>query len=171
MTDRLWHKLNTKLFAIVLVLLFLQSCAGSGFHLRESVQLSGDYKKISLQGVSTESDLYAALEQAVTDAAGELVPLDSAASIISIRHLKEGKKIIAYTKNRVAREYLVFLRFDYQIKASGKVLESRLVNLDKTLIYDANFVLGKAEEEHRILQSLREEAARLILLRLQYSKL
>ncbi|MCK5918926.1 MAG: hypothetical protein KAG34_10885, partial [Cocleimonas sp.] len=61
----------------------------------------------------------------------------------------------------------VYLHFDYQIKVNDK-LKKHAIRLDKTLIYDANFVLGKAEEEKRIQQSLREEAARLILLHLRY---
>ncbi|MCK5809550.1 MAG: hypothetical protein KAH00_00595 [Cocleimonas sp.] len=154
---------------ILFVLLLLQSCSNSGFHLRESTSLSGIYKKIAVQGLEEKSDLYTTLEEAISDAGGNVVPLELASSTIVLSHLKEDKRIIAYTSQRVAREYSVYLHFDYQIKVDKK-LKKRLIRLDKTLIYDANFVLGKAEEEQRIQQSLREEAARLILLRLRYSQ-
>ncbi len=159
-----------KLAYIILGFILLSSCSGNGFHLRENVSLSGVHQAIAMQGISPESDLYVTLEQAIAEAGGKVVSLPKAGSVIRISELKEGKKIVAYTEGRIAREYLVFLRFNYQLKYSDKILENRLINLDKTLIYDANFVLGKAEEERRILHSLREEAARLILLRLQYSK-
>ena len=134
------------------------------------MSLSGAYKKIAIEGVPSESNLYLTLEQAIVGAEGKVVPLSKASTIVRVSDLKEGKKVVAYTENRVAREYMVFLRFSYQLERSGKLLKNHLINLDKTLIYDASFLLVKAEEERRILQSLREEAARLILLRLQYSK-
>lgn len=164
------YMVGLKLPYMALVFILLSSCSGNGFHLRENVSLSGVHKAIAIEGVSPESNLYLALEQAIAEAEGKVVPLSKASSIVQVSDLREGKKIIAYTENRVAREYMVFLRFNYQLKHSGKALKNHLINLDKTLIYDASFVLGKAEEERRILQSLREEAVRLMLLRLQYSK-
>ena len=149
-----------------MITLVLQACSSNGFHLRESTSLSGVYEKIALQGLAEDSDLYSALEEAIVDAGGSVVSTGMG-SIIAISNLKEDKKIIAYTSKRIAREYMIYLHFDYQIKVD-KMLKKRLIRLDKTLIYDANFVLGKAEEEQRIQQSLREEAARLILLGLRY---
>jgi outer membrane lipopolysaccharide assembly protein LptE/RlpB len=87
-----------------------------------------------------------------------------------VSNLKQDKKIVAYTGQRIAREYMMYLRVDYQLKKGANKLQPRLIHLNKTLIYDANFILGKAEEELRIQQSLREEAARLILLHLRYAK-
>jgi outer membrane lipopolysaccharide assembly protein LptE/RlpB len=164
-------KIHLRFFLFPLIIfLLLPSCSGGGFHLRESTRLSGAYQNIVLQGISTESKLYTTLKQSIKEAGGDVVPLVSANSIIVINNLKEDKKIVAYTRERIAREYMVYLHFDYQIKIGDKEREQRLIRLDKTLIYDSNFVLGKAEEESRIQQSLREEAARLILLRLRYSK-
>ena len=162
-------KNNIRLFLFVIMTLFLlSSCAGGAFHLRQSTRLSGVYVKIALEGISKESALYTTLEQALIEAKGEVVTLSEADSILSIDQLKEDKKIVAYTSARIAREYMIYLNFDYEIKVVGKKPQKRSIRLNKTLIYDSTFVLGKAEEEHRIQQSLREEAARLILLHLQY---
>lgn len=158
---------NSVSITFILLLLLLQSCSNNGFHLRESTSLSGDYKKIALQGIAEDSGLYTTLEEAIGAAGGSIVPIKVASLLIAISELKEDKRIIAYTSKRVAREYRVYLHFDYQIKVNDK-LKKHAIRLDKTLIYDANFVLGKAEEEKRIQQSLREEAARLILLHLRY---
>lgn len=162
--------MRLQFFYTALLFLLLSSCSGGSFHLRESVSLSGLQQAIAIQGIPPESSLYIALEEVIAEADGEIVPLAKAGTIVQVTKLKEGKKVVAYTENRIAREYLVFLRFNYQLKKSGKTLGSRQISLDKTLIYDSNFVLGKVEEERRILQSLREEAVRLILLRLQYSE-
>jgi outer membrane lipopolysaccharide assembly protein LptE/RlpB len=155
---------------ISMLLWLLQSCSGSGFQLRKNATLPSDYINIALQGIESESDLYKTLQKMIVDAGGQIVPLLEAHSVITVSNLKQDKKIVAYTGQRIAREYMMYLRFDYQLKRGANKLQSRLIHLDKTLIYDANFILGKAEEEFRIQQSLREEAARLILLRLRYAK-
>lgn len=158
------------LILISIIIWLLQSCSGGSFHLRKTTTLSADYKKIALQGIEIESKLYKTLKKAIIDADGEVIALSKARSVITISNLKQDKKIVAYTGQRVAREYMIYLRFDYQIKIGTDERQPRLIRLDKTLIYDANFVLGKAEEELRIQQSLREEAVRLILLHLRYTK-
>ncbi len=164
------YNIGTRFYFIALTFL-LSACSGGAFHLRESVKLEDNYKAISIQGIAAESELYILLEQGIAEAEGKVVPSNRARSIITISDLKEDKKIVAYTKDRVAREYLAFLRFKYQLKSAGKSSEIYEINLDKTFVYDVDFVLGKAEEERRIKQALRKEAVRLILLRLQYSKL
>ena len=158
------------LIFISMLLWLLQSCSGSGFQLRKSADLPSDHINIALQGIESESDLYKTLEKAIIDAGGQIVPLLKASAVITVSNLKQDKKIIAYTGQRIAREYMIYLRFDYHVKVGTNASQPHLIRLDKTLIYDANFVLGKAEEELRIQQSLREEAARLILLRLRYAK-
>jgi outer membrane lipopolysaccharide assembly protein LptE/RlpB len=155
---------------IVIVSLLLQSCSGNRFHLRKNTTLSGVYEKIAVQGLSAESALYRTIAQAIVSAGGKVTSLDDATATITLTQIKEDKKIVAYAAKRVAREYMIYLYFDYQIKIATNLLKKRAIRLDKTLIYDANFVLGKAEEKLRIQQSLREEAARLLLLRLRYSK-
>lgn len=154
----------------LLLLLLLQSCSSSGFHLRKPNKLSGAYEKIALEGIASESKFYTVLEKTIKDAGGRVVPIASTRTIIVINNLKEDKKIVAYTRKRIAREYMVYLHFDYQIKVADQKQKKHLIRLNKTLIYDSNFILGKVEEENRIHQSLHKEAARLILLRLRYSK-
>ena len=50
-------------------------------------------------------------------------------------------------------------------EANGKKLGTYPVNIDATLNYDSDFVLGEQEEERLIRQDLRRDAARLIVLR------
>ena len=50
------------------------------------------------------------------------------------------------------------------------MLAKKRINIDRSYLYDPDFALGKAEEEKRVKQALYEEATRLILLRLKYSK-
>lgn len=169
-------KSNALLFInSLLVLLLLQSCSGNGFHLRENVDLPLKYQRIQIENLSYENDFVKAFEVALEESGGQLLEQDSSPiTKIKINNFREGKRIVAYTKERKAREYLLFLKFDYTIKPTKKLNANSSVhfriNLDRVFIYDPDFALGKAEEEDKIRDDLYAEAARLMLLRLQYSK-
>jgi len=74
------------------------------------------------------------------------------------------------------REYLVFLKIEYSIVPkqsplrNSQLASKRRIHIDRSYLYDSDFALGKSEEEKRVKKTLYEEAARLILLRLKYSK-
>ena len=168
-------RIKAKLSLILFAVFFLQACAG--FHLRNTVSLPEHYQKLQILGVSQENELFQALELALEGAGGEV--LGQANAKINISNIREGKRVVAYTRERKARVYLLYLKLNYDISLSrnsarnsarnseGKTLTQR-INLDKTFVYDANFALGKAEEETQIRENLYKEAARLILLSLKY---
>ena len=156
-------------FVVILLLqsILLSSCGGSGFHLRKSIDLPKIYQEVELVGLPGESNFARVFETALEEAGGKLQK--DAGVKVSISNLREGKRVVAYTGERKARIYLVFLKFEYTIQKQRKKILTQRINLDRTFIYDANFALGKAEEEKQIREGLNEEAARLIILRLQYS--
>ena len=163
-------------FAVLLTLqsLLLSAC-GNSFHLREEVKLPNIYQKIKLENISLDSDFSKAFERTLEEAGGELIDASSrqpANTKIIIENLREGKRVVAYTSERKARVYLVFLKLDYTVQKlnNGQKQAKQRISLDKTFIYDANFALGKAEEEKQIREGLYSEAARLILLNLKYRR-
>ena len=168
------------LVSSVLLASMLQGCTDYGFHLRNSVELPTHYQSVSLENLPVDNDFKEAFEEALENAGGRLIDEseDSSAanSIIRFKNFKEGKRVIAYTSDLEAREYLLSLKFNYDISIKNndtkkeKKLPSRRINIDKSYLYDSDFALGKAEEEKLAKKNLYQEAARLILLRLQYSK-
>ena len=159
---------------IFLAVFFLQACSGNGFHLRKDLDLPVSYQQIQIENLSYENSFVKVFEEALEESGGQLVSnTASPSTIIKINNFREGKRIIAYTSEREAREFLLSLKFDYRIvsvKKSASINKNHRINLDQVFIYDADFALGKEEEENKIRQNLYEEAARLILLRLQYAK-
>ena len=164
---------------LMLTLLLLQACSGNGFHLRESVALTPQNKLIYLQNLPAENEFSDVFEAVLEEAGGALVETATeASSVIDFRSYEQGRRVVAYTSDRRAREYLLFLKFAYSISDSVTAhnkkrlekLPKRRVNIDRTYLYDPDFALGKAEEEKQVIKTLYEEAARLILLRLKYAK-
>ena len=166
---------NISLFLAVILLLqsILLSGCSNGFHLRENVDLPKIYQRIRLDNIALDSGFAKAFEVTLEDAGGTLTR--GATTQVTITNLREGKRVVAYTSERKARVYLVYLKLEYSIQKVNKQSSSRKkvpiqrINLDRTFIYDANFALGKAEEEKQIRDGLYADAARLIILRLHYS--
>lgn len=151
----------------------LQACSTGGFHLRKEVELPAIYKTVSLVNIPDNREFVEAFSQALEVAGGRVDA--KALSQIIFKQFQEGKRITALTSERKAREYLLSLKIEYQIEQSvsgqaNKKSKPYRLNIDRPFLYDADFSLGKAEEEKQIKNGLYEEAARLILLRLQYSK-
>ncbi len=166
-------KILLKTKVLLAVFLLLQACSSNGFHLRKELDLPKNHQYIQVENLSYESDFVKAFEEALEESGGKLV--EKASTKITINNFRESKRAIAYTSERKAREFLLSLKFDYFIfPANNKIAPTQKskhrINLDRVFIYDADFALGKAEEEDKIRQSLYQEASRLMLLKLQYTK-
>lgn len=144
--------------------LALSAC---GFKLRETTQLPTEYQLIGLQGSGLDNGLGRVLQDAFVDARSGLRSDAGLTTQLVISNLDEGRRVASYDANLDVRQYLIFILFDYQIVVDGKTLAKQRIRLDKTMNYDSDFVLGKQEEENQIRKALREDAARLILLRLK----
>ena len=156
-----------------IAILLLQSCSGNGFHLRKNVNLPAKYQSIQLENLPAENGFIDVFQEALEEAGGQISEHSSSKIIFS--DFQQGRRVVAYTSDRKAREYLLFLKFDYALSNSSDSTENekyskRRINIDRSYLYDPDFALGKAEEEKQVQKNLYQEAARLILLRLQYSQ-
>lgn len=165
--------MSIKTFLVfIFTVVSLQAC--TGFHLREDASLSPTFQQIELVGVLENNDFKNELQMAIEEAGGTLK--NGASTQLKLSNIREGKQIVAYDSDRKARVYLLSLKLNYDILVDAKQsveknvssIKSQRLNLDKTFVYDADFALGKAEEEKQIRQKLYAEASRLILLRLKY---
>lgn len=152
---------------MILSALLCLSLSACGFKLRETTELPTAYQEVSLKGLSVEKDFGRVLKDAFTDARSNLLVNGSSDTQLVISGLEESKRTASYDADLDVRQYLLYLLFDYKIVVNGKTVATQRVKLDKTMNYDADFILGKQEEELQIRQALREDAARLILLRLK----
>lgn len=152
------------IFLSAVLCLVLSAC---GFHLRETTELPTAYQQVSLKGLSVDQGFGLVLKDAFTDARSELVVDGKSETQLIISGLDEDKRVASYDSQLSVRQYLLFLMLDYRVMVNGKEVAKQRIKLDKTMNYDADYVLGKQEEEGQIRKALRQDAARLILLRLK----
>lgn len=164
--------MKTLLIFLSMVML-LSACGGEPFHLRGSKPLNGlMLQGIYLQGVDPRSDFALALREGLEDAGVSVKRVEKdAPTILSITNFKENRSVSGYSSTRQVREFAHSINVDFRVKtlAHPEGLE-RSVNVERSQVYDGEYVLGTTEEENIIKDELRREAVRLILLRLQAIK-
>lgn len=172
--NKLTHTLKTSLL-ILLASIFLQACSGESFHLRGQGNVPTLQESFYIEGVNLTSPLGIALRNTLKQSGSRVVHERNQASLLlQISSVSEGKIAAGYSRARKVREYDVFLRLNYAFRSiNGKTnytSGSNNINTSRTQLYDSDFALGKAEEEEAIRQELRQNAARLILVKLRYSQ-
>ena len=160
---------------LLLVSIFLQACSGESFHLRGQGNVPALQEAFYIEGINLQSPLGIALRNTLKQSGSRIVQDRSQASLLlQISNMREGKTAAGYSRARKVREYDIFLRLNYAFRSiNGKdsyTSGNSSVNTSRTQLYDSDFALGKAEEEETIRQELRQNAARLILVKLRYSQ-
>lgn len=152
------------IFLSIVLCLALTAC---GFHLRETTELPDSLQQVKLEGISIDSGFGRVLKDSFTDARSDLASNNKSNTQLQITGLDENRRTASFDADLDVRQYLLYILFDYTIVVDGKTLATQRIKLDKTMNYDADYILGKQEEEQQIRKALREDAARLILLRLK----
>lgn len=169
--------LKSTIITFISVLFLISGCSssGNGFHLRKNINLADQYKRVAVDGLERDSEQFQILKFALQEAGSEVVhqPESSfSGTTIKIQNQREGRRVIAYDSQRKVREYLLYLKLDYLLIGPNQEHSDATIHqisLDRAFLYDANFVLGKSEEEKLIRKNLYKEAARLILLKMKAS--
>ena len=99
-----------------------------------------------LQGIDSRTEFKSIFTNALKEAGGNEVASESKAlSVINFTKFEEGRRVTAYTSERRAREYLVFLRIEYSLNGVNNkkvILPTKRINIDRSYLYDPNFGIG-----------------------------
>lgn len=121
---------------------------------------------MSIQGINLQSSFGQILQENLRNA--HVTIQANAPTLLTIVNLREDHTVSAYSATRQVREFNYTL--DVTFRVSGKSIrqiENQTVHVERPLIYDSNYVLGTASEADRIMEELRREAVRLMILRLR----
>jgi LPS-assembly lipoprotein len=152
---------------VIAALLFCLSACGEPFHLRGSAGSMPEIAQaMTVQGVDMQSDFGQALSEGLQNARVTLQ--ENAPTLLTITGVTENRIVSGYSANRQVREFNHILDVAFRI-SGGTVGEAKpqSVHVERSQIYDSNYVLGTSSEEDQIKQELRREAVRLMILKLR----
>ncbi|PID49097.1 MAG: hypothetical protein CR991_08400 [Proteobacteria bacterium] len=173
-----WIHDSTKYLLVLQgLLLSLALSACGGFHLRgaESPMLRPlQFGRVAITGLEPGNRFIQALQQALQVQGALLVDTQSKPDLLlNITRFMEDKTVSAYSSVRQVREFNHFIKIDFIATPTAKIVKADRASLKATVraeqaqVYDSRYILGVAEGEHIIRKELRDEAARLLVLRLR----
>lgn len=121
---------------------------------------------LTVQGVDFQTDFGQALQEGLRNA--HVTIQENAPSLLTIVSVNENRIVSGYSASRQVREFNHTLDLIFRISGeSVKEAQNHSVHVERSQIYDSNYVLGTSSEEEQIRQELRREAVRLMILKLR----
>jgi LPS-assembly lipoprotein len=157
--------IQKKLIAILL-LLVITSC---GFHLRGMTEIS--FKTISLEGkeLSLTKNLKKILN---TNKVAVVSSKENPELRVELLSEESEKRILSLSGQGLVREFEIFYRVRYRIKASDSEIWSQenIIETRKDFTYSDSNLIGKEEEERQLNEAMRIEAITSLFNQIQVIK-
>lgn len=157
--------IQKKLIAILL-LIVITSC---GFHLRGMTEIS--YKTISLEGkeLSLTKNLKKILN---TNKVAIVSSTENPELRVEFLSEESEKRILSLSGQGLVREFEIFYRVRYRIKASDSEIWSQenIIETRKDFTYSDSNLIGKEEEERQLNEAMRIEAITSLFNQIQVFK-
>jgi LPS-assembly lipoprotein len=157
--------IQKKLIAILL-LIVITSC---GFHLRGMTEIS--YKTISLEGkeLSLTKNLKKILN---TNKVAIVSSTENPELRVEFLSEESEKRILSLSGQGLVREFEIFYRVRYRIKASDSEIWSQenIIETRKDFTYSDSNLIGKEEEERQLMEAMRIEAITSLFNQIQVIK-
>jgi len=157
--------IQKKLIAILL-LIVITSC---GFHLRGMTEIS--YKTISLEGkeLSLTKNLKKILN---TNKVAIVSSTENPELRVEFLSEESEKRILSLSGQGLVREFEIFYRVRYRIKASDSEIWSQenIIETRKDFNYSDSNHIGKEEEERQLNEAMRIEAITSLFNQIQVIK-
>lgn len=147
----------------------LLSLSGCGYRLAGKADLDPVFDQTHVAYVGNGKRVADLLEVRLRANEVNLVGREDATAVISILYDYSEKNIQSLDNDGNVREYELVLevRFDVADSEGKKLLAPQELRLSRDLLFDVNDVLGVQEEERQLYDEMREDAARLVLYRIQ----
>lgn len=163
---RPWRSGPGRTALVLMLCLLLAAC---GFQLRGAAGLPPEMARTAITGLGAFDPLVIDLQLALRAAGVEPVPLSKATAELRIHDLRTGRRALSVGRDAQVSEYEVFTRLTYSVRGRGNDFEipEQSLTLTRDYLFDPEGVLGQAEQEQSLRESMRRDLVQLILLRLQ----
>lgn len=156
--------LYRKLLAL-LVTLMLGAC---GYQLQGAFSVPPSMAKTYIDTDNRHSTFFIELRKMLRANGVQVVDAESDATAVFHVHADlTGQRVLSVSARNVPREYEVFYTVQFSLEdESGVLLDPQLRTLTRAYTYDETRVLGKAQEEEFLRNTLVKDLVRIVLRRL-----
>ncbi len=149
--------------------MLLGMLVGCGFQLAGSGNFSSSLDNTSVQSASSSRDLIRLIEKNLKTNQINVVGVDQATALINILHEETERSVLTLDSAGKALEFELILRVAFDVKRpdNSYLLREQSINIDRDFLFDKSALLGSYEEEQRLFDEMRSDAAKSIVYRLQ----
>ena len=161
-----WPFRSGQMALVLMLSLLLLAC---GFQLRGGTDVPPEMARTAITGLSAADPLFIDLQLVLNGAGVMLVPLGEATAELHIQDLRSGRRALSVGRNAQVSEYEIFTHLRYWVQGRGNDFQipEQTLTLTRDYLFDPEGVLGQAEQEQRLRESMNRDLAQLILLRLR----
>lgn len=142
---------------------------GCGFHLAGERNFATELNNTHIQSTSSSNEMLRLLEKNLRSNQINVVGAESATALLRILHEETEKVVLTVDSDGKAREFELLLRITFEVKRVDNtvLLDQQVIDLNRDFVFDKSDLLGTNEEEQELFSEMRNDAAKLIVYRLQ----
>ena len=158
-----------KIIKLIIILLCAIVTSACGYKLAGKADLDTVFDKTHVAYQAQGRAMAELVESQLEVNKNELVSAEDASAIVTILYERTEREILSVDEDGKVREYELILQVGFNVvDADGKrMTNNQDIRLSRDFLFDINDVLGGSREERLLYQEMREDAARLIVYRLQ----
>ena len=156
----------TKSIFILIPFLLITGC---GFHLAGEGEFSDELRNTHIEALSSSRDLIRLIDKNLRSNNINVVSEQAATAKLRILNEETEKTVLTLDNDGKAREFELILRVNFEVKHADKssLLDQQVIEINRDFVFDKSDLLGANEEEQELYNEMRNDAARLIVYRLQ----
>ena len=157
------------MYKFLQIILFASLLYGCGFHLAGEGTFANELSNTHIQSSSSSNELLRLLEKNLRSNQINVVEVESATAVLHILNEETEKVVLTVDNDGKAREYELLLRIIFDVKRvdNSVLLKQQEIDLSRDFVFDKSDLLGTNEEEQELFNEMRNDAAKLIVYRLQ----
>lgn len=157
------------MFKYIQIIIISSLLYGCGFHLAGEGTFARELSNTHIQSTSSSNEMLRLLEKNLRSNQINVVTAESATALLRILHEETEKVVLTVDNDGKAREFELLLRITFEVKRADKtvLLDQQVIDINRDFVFDKSDLLGANEEEQALLSEMRNDAAKLIVYRLQ----
>ena len=155
-----------KFVTLFFIILLAQAC---GFHLAGEGEFSDEVSNTHIQALSSSRDLVRLVEKNLRSNQINIVSVENATALLRILNEETERVVLTLDNDGKAREYELLLKISFDVirPDNSILLKKQQIDLNRDFVFDKSELLGTNEEEQELFNEMRNDAAKLIVYRLQ----
>ncbi len=152
-----------------MLVVLLSAC---GFHMAGPTDLDPVFDKTHVSHMNRGRLMAELVEDQFEANKSSLTNAEEATALVTIQYERTTRDVIAVDEAGKVAEYALILEVGVRVTDAEKkkLLKDQKIRLSRDFLFDVDEVLGKGKEQAIVYQEMREDAARLIIHRLQAIK-